>query len=69
MIDLHSIFAADHGFDAVPAGAIIHMHNPAAAKFCGKTFVIRDIILVRQQHRAHPAQALDLLHELGSKAR
>jgi len=55
LINFKWIVAAHYCLDAVPAGAVIRMHDSFAVESFSEPIVIGDIVLVRQQHLAGAA--------------
>src|SRR5215470_6092626 len=68
-IDFYRIITPDNSLDVPTLCAISAMHNSLALELLREPFMIGNIILVRQEHRAHAAHFFDLLDELGGEPR
>src|SRR2546421_319808 len=68
-IEIDGVFARNDLFDPKSLSAIVSMHYALTVESIGKASMIRDIVFVREKHRADATHRFDPLHELGRKSR
>src|SRR5205814_6143094 len=68
-IEIDGVFARNDLFDPKSLSAIVSMHYALTVESIGPALMIRDIVFVREKHRAYATHRFDPLHELGRESR